>query len=184
MITLEGITFREATTADATALEALDEWALSAVDTDREDIPGADDILDVEAAYRAKGGAFIIGIVDESVAPTEGPLDRLRVDDGFVVAMGGYLPNEAGHEDERDVADAAELHRMRVAPPLQGEGVGRQLLEALERLIQADGFEVALATTAHTQPRAVDFYQAAGYQRVDTSTYGRYELVHFEKSLS
>ncbi|TQR22273.1 hypothetical protein C9J85_08780 [Haloferax sp. wsp5] len=42
--------------------------------------------------------------------------------DGGLAAMGGFLPNDVGHADERTVPGAAELHRMRVAPSRQRRG--------------------------------------------------------------
>ena len=72
---------------------------------------------------------------------------------------------------------------MRVAPPHQGRGYGRRLLSELERRALAAGFRLLLATTAARQRSAVAFYPAAGYREVGRSTYGEYELVHFEKEI-
>jgi ribosomal protein S18 acetylase RimI-like enzyme len=95
--------------------------------------------------------------------------------------MGGYLPTEVGYEDERSVPDAAELHRMRVAPTHQRRGYGRALLDELERRATAAGFDLLVATTAMRQESAVRFYRSNGYTEVDRSEYGEYDLVHFEK---
>jgi GNAT superfamily N-acetyltransferase len=97
--------------------------------------------------------------------------------------MGGVLPSAAGHDEERRVEGAAALHRMRVAPTHQGRGYGRAILDALEAAARERGFDVVLATTARTQPRAVAFYPAAGYDLVGESTAAGYELVHYEKRL-
>lgn len=86
-------------------------------------------------------------------------------------AMGGYLPTEAGYDDERSVRGAAELHRMRVAPTHQGQRYGRAVLAELEARAVDAGFELLLATTAARQRRAVAFYPAAGYREVDGSTH-------------
>lgn len=167
---------------------------MSETATDPEDIPGHDDIHRIESAYLAAGGEFVVGVLDTSECDTGGThpagdtdvcpdLQRLETFDGRIVAMGGFLPNETGHEDERTVAGAVELHRMRVAPPYQGQGYGHQLLRDLERRAVEAGWTALLATTAKRQTRALDFYPAAGYERVDESTFGAYELVHFEKRL-
>ena len=111
--------------------------------------------------------------------------DSLRVDEGVLVAMGGYLPCGAngGDRGERSGSGAAELHRMRVAPTHQRSGYGKRLLAALERRARVAGFDRLLATTATRQQEAVRFYPAAGYAETDRSTTGDYELVHFEKPL-
>ena len=108
-----------------------------------------------------------------------------QVDDGVLVAMGGYLPCGAngGDRGEKSGSGAAELHRMRVAPTHQRSGYGKRLLAALERRARVAGFDRLLATTATRQQEAVRFYPAAGYAETDRSTTGDYELVHFEKPL-
>jgi GNAT superfamily N-acetyltransferase len=164
---------------DSDAVWQLHERAMRAAGTDPADIPGTEDLRTIEASYLDAGGDFIVGICEAESTAAALP-DTF---DGVLVTMGGFLPSEAGHDDERTVPGAAELHRMRTAPALQGQGVGRQLLAALERRARAAGFERALATTAHRQQRAVAFYRAADYREVDRSNFGEYELVHFEKLL-
>mgnify|MGYP000232196520 CR=1 FL=1 len=164
---------------DSDAVWQLHERAMRAAGTDPSDIPGTDDLRTIESSYPDAGGDFVVGICDADSTAAALP----ETFDGALVTMGGFLPSEAGHDDERTVPDAAELHRMRTAPAHQGQGFGRQLLGALERRATAAGFERALATTARRQQRAVAFYRAAGYREVDRSTFGEYELVHFEKLL-
>jgi len=128
------------------------------------------------------GGEFVVGTLpapadddDESRLP--------ELEGGRLVAAGGFRPTDAGYEDERAAENAAELHRMRVAPTHQGRGNGRALLSELERRALAAGFRLLLATTAVRQRSAVEFYPAAGYREVGRSTYGDYDLVHFEKEI-
>ena len=97
--------------------------------------------------------------------------------------MGGFLPNEAGHADERTVPGAAERHRTRVAPSQQRRGDGRALLGRLGRGVAERGYEVLLATTLQSRPAGVAFYRDTGYQERGRSTQGEYELVHYEKRL-
>jgi len=162
---------------DADAVWRLHERAMRAAGTDPADIPGTEDLRSVESAYLDAGGEFLVGVLDTGETLPE-------TFDGVAVAIGGFLPSEAGHEDERTVPGAAQLHRMRVAPARQGEGYGRRLLATLETRAASAGFEVVIATTARRQRRATDFYRAAGYREVDRSTFGEYELLHFEKSLA
>lgn len=180
---------REFDKRDSQAVWELHEWAMNHTDTDPADIPGTEDLDDVGESYVDAGGAFLVGVLDGSpteVTPTDSVVDdRLppATFDGTLVAMGGIIPNAAGHDDERMVAGAAELHRMRVAPTHQRRGYGRMLLEGLETAAHQRGFDVLLATTARTQPAAVEFYPSAGYETVGSSTEAGYELVHYEKRL-
>jgi len=169
----EGVRFRRYDARDQDAVLALHEWAMDVEGTDPDDIPGTEDLRRIEETYPE--GAFLVGVTDHGDLP--------ETFDGGLVAMGGFLPSADGHEDERRVADAAELHRMRVAPTHQRRGIGRCLLTELEARIDRQGFETVAATTAARQQSAVAFYPSAGYREVDRSTYGEYELVHFEKSL-
>ncbi|TKX52527.1 GNAT family N-acetyltransferase, partial [Halorubrum sp. SP3] len=146
----------------------------------------------VETSYLETGGTFVVATVDgeqsyiDQSTETEQSgytLSDLTTYDGLLVAMGGILPNQAGHSDERDRPGAAELHRMRVAPPQQRRGYGKQILRELERRAAANGFETLLATTSTRQSAALDFYAGQGYEQTGTSTAGSYELVHFEKQL-
>ena len=129
----------------------------------------------------------LTGPADSSTdaAPDDAEASATGLDtrDGTLAAMGGYLPNPAGHGEERDRPGAAELHRMRVAPPYQRRGYGRALFEELERRAAAADFGTLLATTSTRQAAALEFYRAHGYEEVARSTAGAYELVHFEKEL-
>jgi GNAT superfamily N-acetyltransferase len=175
------VEFRRYDSRDQEAVLTLHEWAMAEAGTDPDDIPGTQDLQQIEGTYLS-GGDFIVGTVPADEARDEhGALPETV--DGALVAMGGFLPSEDGHEDERSVAGAAELHRMRVAPTHQRQGLGRRLLAELEARIDRQGFETVVATTASRQASSVAFYPAAGYREVDRSTYGEYELVHFEKSL-
>jgi ribosomal protein S18 acetylase RimI-like enzyme len=171
------IQFRSYDDRDADAVWCLHEWAMRATGNDPSDIPGTSDLQNVETRYFDTGGGFLVGVV--SAADDELP----ETFDGSLAAMGGFLPNEVGHADERTVPGAAELHRMRVAPSRQRRGYGRSLLHKLERQVAERGYDVLLATTSQSQPAAVAFYRDEGYQEVGRSTQGAYELVHFEKRL-
>lgn len=182
-----GLDFRRFEASDTSAVVALDEWALAETDAVRTDIPGHEDVTAIERAYFDAGGEFLVGVVERGTDPARTlPANRrgeLQTTDGTVVAMGGFLPSEAGYDDERTVPGAAELHRMRVAPTCQRAGTGSALLAALEQRIARTGFDTILATTSERQPAAISFYPAHGYEQVGTSQYGEYSLVHFEKTV-
>jgi len=180
---------------DETAVWTLHEWAMRAAGTDPDDVPGTDDLRQIGRRYLDGEGDFLVGVDTDEGRDTDDSRDATGADDtddgrdwpetfdGRLVAMGGLLPSEAGHADERTVAGAAELHRMRVAPPAQGRGYGRELLAALERRAVELGYDLVLATTARRQQAAARFYPTAGYEEVDRSSMGEYELLHFEKRL-
>ena len=179
--------FREFEDADSEAVVALDCWAMRDAGTEPTDIPGHDDVTRISEVYVEQGGAFFVGILSDDAA-LGGALEEessraLKTRDGYLGGMGGLLPNEEGYADERTVPGSAELHRMRIAPPIQAQGYGSQLLSELESVAREKGFRVLLATTAARQERACAFYPAHGYIRIGTSQYGKYELLHFQKSL-
>lgn len=190
----ETVRFRSYESPDDSAVWDLHQWAMRETGVDPSDIPGTEDLRSIQTAYLDPGGAFIVGILDsvsgidseEAVEPNTAEtseVDALATHDGTVVAMGGFIPNSAGHADERDRPGAAELHRMRVAPPFQRRGFGRELITELERRAAAAGFESLLATTSTRQSAALSFYPDRGYEEVERSTAGEYELVHYEKPL-
>lgn len=132
--------------------------ALRAAGTDPDDVPGGDDVANVEGAYLETGGEFIVAEAD-----------------GEVVAAGGYRP-----QDEETV----ELFRVAVAPDRQREGHGARLVAGLEERARADGYERVVLETAERQRAAVSFYPSLGYEETGRRRVGEYELVTFEKSLS
>ncbi|PSQ40796.1 N-acetyltransferase [Halobacteriales archaeon SW_5_68_122] len=175
---IDDLRLRRCWADDVEAILELDGWALREAGTDPTDVPGSGDLRELPASYLEAGGAFVAGTLPEAA---DARLPALA--DGHLIAAGGFRPTDAGYEDERVVEGAAELHRMRVAPPHQGRGYGRELLSELERRALSAGFRPLLATTAARQRSAVEFYPAAGYREVGRSTYGEYELVHFQKEL-
>lgn len=187
-----GLSLRSYDPRDDAAVWALHEWAIRETGVDPSDVPGTDDLRTVATSYLYSGGAFVVGIVNVDHPRTDqtANLDSssqqtadLVTHDGILVAMGGFIPNRSGHSEERDRPEAAELHRMRVAPTHQRHGYGRQVLAELERRAAAAGFNSLLATTSTRQTAALAFYESRGYERTATSTAGAYDLVHFEKRL-
>ncbi len=190
----ETLRFRSYESPDDGAIWELHQWAMRETGVDPSDIPGTDDLRSIQTAYIDPGGAFVVGIADAVPADDSDAVatagtseasvpDALATHDGIVVAMGGYIPNSAGHADERNQPGAVELHRMRVAPPFQRRGFGRELITELEGRATAAGFESVLATTSTRQSAALSFYPDQGYEEVERSTAGEYELVHYEKPL-
>ena len=66
----------------------------------------------------------------------------------------------------------AEIKRMYVVPAQRGNGLGRQILAALEQFAVRTGHESVCLETATYLPTALALYQAAGYHRIPV--YGEY----------
>jgi len=187
------LTLRSYDSRDDQAVWTLHEWAMRETGVDPSDVPGTDDLREIEASYPGVGGGFVIGVVGgvDPVEPQpEGVIDAdteqlksLATHDGVLAIMGGYVPRQADRSDERDRLGVAELHRMRVAPPYQRRGYGEALLTEIELQAASDGFTRLLATTSTRQTAALGFYSAHGYEQRATSTAGDYKLVQFEKQL-
>ncbi|SFH80082.1 GNAT family N-acetyltransferase [Bradyrhizobium sp. Gha] len=76
---------------------------------------------------------------------------------GAVVAIGGY----------------GEIKRMFVDPKARGEGVGRQLLEEIERRAMVLGLPVLRLETGVRQPEAISLYRKHGFQEI--APFGNYK---------
>ena len=77
-----------------------------------------------------------------------------RTDDGRAIACGGVCRFDAAR---------AELKRMYVLPESRGTGLGRLLLEALERDARRLGYTGIVLETGDKQPEALGLYVSAGY---------------------
>lgn len=78
-----------------------------------------------------------------------------------------------------------EIKRMYVRPHFRGLGIGRAVLEALERHAVALGAHVLLLETGTEQPEALTLYERHGYER--RGRYGEYRddptSLFFEKRM-
>jgi ribosomal protein S18 acetylase RimI-like enzyme len=129
---------RDARRADGRALRALSRLALAGSGGAVHDPRWDRDLLDVEAAYAAPGGAFLAGTVR-----------------GRIVAMGGL---------RRVDARTCEVVRMRVVTGARRRGYGRRVLAALtERATAAGAARLVLETTAAQRP-ARALYERAGFR--------------------
>ena len=86
--------------------------------------------------------------------PPDGVFLVTRADDGRAVACGGICRFDAAR---------AELKRMYVLPGSRGSGLGRLLLEALEREARRLGYTGIVLETGDKQPEALGLYVSAGY---------------------
>lgn len=78
--------------------------------------------------------------------------------------------------ERRAVDDSryAEIKRMYVAPAARGLGLGRLLLETLERHAAGLGLRCIRLETGVRQPEAIGLYRACGY--VETGPFGGYAV--------
>ncbi len=76
-----------------------------------------------------------------------------------------------------------EIKRMWVAPRARGLGLGRRLLEALERHAREAGVAVLHLETNHTLVEAIHLYRDCGYQEVEAFNDEPYAHHWFEKRL-
>ena len=85
---------------------------------------------------------------------------------GDAVGCGALRPFPA-------VPGTAEIKRMYVAPTVRGRGIGRELLNELERRARDFGYTRLCLETGVRQPEAVALYQKAGFLPI--AKYAPYE---------
>ena len=78
----------------------------------------------------------------------------------------------------------AELKRMWVAPEARGLGLGRRLLQELERLARDEGVAVVRLETNRALSEAIGLYRGHGFQEVPAFNDEPYAHHWFEKRLS
>lgn len=102
---------------------------------------GADrDVFQVEDAYLAVGGEF--WVIEQQ---------------GKLVGTGAYYPVERGEK-------AVEIRKMYLSSAVRGKGLGRYLLQELEKAIAKRGFQKIWIETASVLKEAVKLYESSGYQ--------------------
>jgi putative acetyltransferase len=102
---------------------------------------GADrDVLEVEASYNAVGGEF--WVIEQQ---------------GQLVGTAAYYPVERGEK-------AVEIRKMYLSPAARGKGLGKYLLQELEKAIANRGFQEIWIETASVLKEAVNLYESNGYQ--------------------
>ena len=102
---------------------------------------GADrDVLEVETFYTAVGGEF--WVVEQQ---------------GQLVGTGAYYPIKRGNQ-------AVEIRKMYLSPLVRGQGLGKYLLQQLEKAIADRGFQEIWIETASVLKEGVKLYESSGYQ--------------------
>ena len=102
---------------------------------------GADrDVLEIENYYLATGGEFWVVEFQSQV-----------------VGTAGYYPFHRGEK-------AVEIRKMYLLPQVRGLGLGRFLLQELEKAIAVNGFQQIWIETASVLVEAIELYESSGYQ--------------------
>ena len=83
----------------------------------------------------------------------------------FLVLYAGGRP-VAGGGVKRDADGVAEIKRMYVVPEARRQGLGRQLLEALEDAARELRYRAVRLDTGARQPHAQAMYERAGYHAI------------------
>ncbi len=94
------------------------------------------------------------------------PSDFTPPTGAFLVVYAGGKP-VAGGGLKRDEDGVAEIKRMYVVPEARRQGLGRQLLEALEDRARELGYARIRLDTGARQPHAQAMYERAGYHPID-----------------
>lgn len=76
-----------------------------------------------------------------------------------------------------------EIKRMWVSPQFRGQGVGRQLLESLERAAIERGLRCVRLDTHSSLTQALELYRTSGYREIPPFNHNPYARHWFEKAL-
>jgi GNAT superfamily N-acetyltransferase len=151
----ETLSLRRYGPADRTAVRRLHDEALYDVGAHLGGGEWDADLDDIESVYLQSGGEFLVGELGESI-----------------VAMGAL---------RRDTDGGAWITRMRVAPGLQGRGIGQALLDALHRRAAELGYGTLRLDTTVGQAAARRLYERNGYRRVGGGTVGPFRCLFYER---
>ena len=109
--------------------------------------------------------------------------DELRLPAGLLlVARAADRPVGCGALKLHD-GEPAEIKRMWVADAARGQGLGRRLLEELERLAGVHGADTVRLETNASLHEAIALYRSAGYAEVEAFNEEHYAHHWFEKRL-
>lgn len=151
------LTVRRYEPPDREAVRNLHDEALHDAGAHLGNGPWDEDLDDIQAVYLENGGEFLVGVREDRV-----------------VAMGAL---------RRISEEQAGITRMRVAPALQGRGIGQALLDALHRRAAELGYATLRLDTTVQQKAARRLYEKNGYREVGRGTVGPFACLYFERDL-
>ncbi|MBD2579587.1 GNAT family N-acetyltransferase [Oscillatoria sp. FACHB-1406] len=138
--TYQNFTIRDWTTRDRETAAAIIRWVLNEYNLPWQPDTSDRDSIEVEKHYFNRGGEFWIVLQEKKI-----------------VGTAGYYPISRGEK-------AVEIRKMYLLPEVRGKGLGRFLLEQLERAIAARGFGEIWVETASVLAEAVQLYENSGYR--------------------
>ena len=112
------------------------------------------DVLQIEAYYLKTGGEF--WVIEQ---------------ENQIVGTAAYYPINRGEK-------AVEIRKMYLLPKVRGLGLGKFLLQQLETVISAGGFEQIWIETASILTEAVKLYESNGYLPTTGVETSRCDLVY------
>jgi putative acetyltransferase len=115
------------------------------------------DVIEVEEAYLNVGGEF--WVVEQ---------------DGLVVGTAAYQPIARGNQ-------AVEIRKMYLLPTVRNQGLGRYLLQELEKAIAIKDYQEIWLETATILKEAVKLYELNGYEPATGVETARCDLVYLKR---
>lgn len=115
------------------------------------------DVIEVETSYLASGGEFWVIELEEKI-----------------VGTAAYYPTQ---NDPQGV----EIRKMYLLKEVRGKGLGKYLLEQLEKAIAKKGFSTIYIETASVLKEAVILYTKNHYQPMTEVATARCDLAYFKK---
>jgi putative acetyltransferase len=115
------------------------------------------DVIEVEKAYLLLGGEFWVVEQDE-----------------VVVGTAAYQPIARGKK-------AVEIRKMYLLPAVRNQGLGRYLLQELEKAIAIKDYQEIWLETASILKEAVKLYELNGYEAATGVETARCDLVYLKR---
>ena len=115
------------------------------------------DVIEVETAYLTKGGEFWVVEAE-----------------GKIVGTAAYYPVESD-------CQGVEIRKMYLLPQVRGRGLGKYLLQQLEKAIALKGFTTVYIETASVLKEAVILYEKNHYQPMTDVTTARCDRAYYKK---
>jgi len=115
------------------------------------------DVIEVEEAYLGVGGEF--WVVEQGAT---------------IVGTAAYQPITRGNQ-------AVEIRKMYLLPEVRSLGLGRYLLQALEKAIALQDYQEIWLETATILKEAVELYERNGYEPATGVETARCDLVYLKQ---
>ncbi|AMA10287.1 GNAT family N-acetyltransferase [Picosynechococcus sp. PCC 73109] len=118
---------------------------------------GADqELFNIDKYYWQQGGEF--WVIEQA---------------GTIVGTAAYYPIPKGNK-------AVEIRKMYLLPEVRGQGLGKYLLEELEKAIASRGFAEIWIETVTVLKEAVQLYESQGYQPITDVETARCDLAYIK----